>query len=978
MKSLRKSFAFLVVLAIVLSTVAPVFAATPTDVVGTDYEAAVGKLVALGIVQGYEDGTFKPEQNITRAEFSKIACYVIGVQTAAELSKGTTKFKDVPATHWASGYINIASENALIKGYPDGTFKPEANVSYAEAITILVRALGLGPVVEGKGTWPSNYLSKASEAKVTEDVSGIAGNVNALRGVIGQLSWNTLKAEKWGEKEYTADGITYGPLGKSLLKEKYSDFVKANGDPKFYEDAVVTATPFVGNLENNKITVEKESIGTEIDGTANDNDTTKEVTQTGVDFYGLLGKKVDVLFGKDNKIVFIMEKAADSKTGTVNLIDYKDGSDSHNGKVTIDGVTYSLAKQAKLYVNTKDYSATGTDAVKDTNLGGATDGLDYVRTDVIQDRACTATAVLNDDGLVSTLNFFVADVMTGAVGLPTMKQFVVKEVLSDTSVIDVKDKTSQFKISEVEDANKVNGYKTVFVKNGKVVKGSEIKAGDTVTYVNNDKVYYVVITDTKVTGTVTNVATDDQPYANGKQRYKLTVGGKEYKMTRDGSVNMTRTGNIADKEDITDDSVKDFLNKEATLTLNSLGQIVFVSGNVKTSTGAQYGIVKEAPYNGTDSGEVVKYIKIKTSEGTEKTFIIKDTSDSNPKVYLTDGTSNQNTTAWDDGAATPTSYFPAGTLVQYKVETDGKIKAANLVKVDVGSTYTIPNAGSDNSVAVKAAVADIKDDAMVIQVGANYYYATSSTVILNQNTSNIEKVVWSQLVSGDGTTTNILDNSATGGLTIIYDTNNRTVKYLVGSWLSSAYLTSDNKFAIYKEVKYNADGDKIIVLNVAGTDKEYEVSTDVYDTVFGTAYKATVSPGDLIKYDLADDKFVGGKAIDLNLDGDTLDPNEISLVDSKYANFRFDAAYAKVYYDSLPEYKTQKIYSVDTASNLLSYYTESGTQGTTYKLGTDVVVYDVRDTSNIKTMALSELQSGMYAYIDYLKDGVYKVLVVWK
>jgi len=167
MKSLKKSLVFLVVLTMVLSTIAPVFAATPSDVTGTDYEAAVSQLVTLGVIAGYEDGTFKPDQSITRAEFAKIACYVVGVKDAADLSKGATKFKDVPATHWASGFVNIASEKGLLKGYPDATFKPEANVTYAEAITILVRALGMAPVVEGKGTWPANYLAKASAAGVT-------------------------------------------------------------------------------------------------------------------------------------------------------------------------------------------------------------------------------------------------------------------------------------------------------------------------------------------------------------------------------------------------------------------------------------------------------------------------------------------------------------------------------------------------------------------------------------------------------------------------------------------------------------------------------------------------------------------------------------------------------------------------------------------------------------------------------------------
>jgi uncharacterized membrane protein len=176
MKNLKKVTVLLVALAMLFVLAAPVFASsTPTDVIGTDYESAVGKLASLGIVQGLtntqgvEDGNFAPEREITRAEFAKIAAYLVGLGEAAEAASGMTKFSDVPASHWASGYINLAVNEGLVKGYPDGTFKPSANVTNAEVLTVLVRALGLGPVVEqpSKGTWPSNYIAQASQSRIT-------------------------------------------------------------------------------------------------------------------------------------------------------------------------------------------------------------------------------------------------------------------------------------------------------------------------------------------------------------------------------------------------------------------------------------------------------------------------------------------------------------------------------------------------------------------------------------------------------------------------------------------------------------------------------------------------------------------------------------------------------------------------------------------------------------------------------------------
>ncbi len=163
----------------------------PSDVSGTTYEYAVGRLIDLGIVNGYEDGTFRPERDITRAEFSKMVCLLLDKGPEVEEAKGATGFGDVKDSHWASGYINVAAENQLIKGYPDGTFKPTNNVTYAEAVTILVRALGYTEEVEGEGTWPQNYLDKAEEVGITVEIALDNPSAKASRGDVAKLTWNT-------------------------------------------------------------------------------------------------------------------------------------------------------------------------------------------------------------------------------------------------------------------------------------------------------------------------------------------------------------------------------------------------------------------------------------------------------------------------------------------------------------------------------------------------------------------------------------------------------------------------------------------------------------------------------------------------------------------------------------------------------------------------------------------------------------------
>jgi len=101
----------------------------------------VGGFALLGYVSGYPDQTFRPNGRITRAEICKILMKIKEVETA-ESSKFKI-FKDVPATHWAAGFINRSAQEELVKGYPNKTFGPSRNISRAEAVSILAKFAGL-------------------------------------------------------------------------------------------------------------------------------------------------------------------------------------------------------------------------------------------------------------------------------------------------------------------------------------------------------------------------------------------------------------------------------------------------------------------------------------------------------------------------------------------------------------------------------------------------------------------------------------------------------------------------------------------------------------------------------------------------------------------------------------------------------------------------------------------------------------------
>lgn len=102
---------------------------------GKWYANYIGYLEQFKVLTGYPDGTFHPDAPITRAEFATVACRF------EELSAGKAKFSDVPDSYWAAKYINYAAARGWVTGYPDGTFEPRKNITRAEVVTITCRLL---------------------------------------------------------------------------------------------------------------------------------------------------------------------------------------------------------------------------------------------------------------------------------------------------------------------------------------------------------------------------------------------------------------------------------------------------------------------------------------------------------------------------------------------------------------------------------------------------------------------------------------------------------------------------------------------------------------------------------------------------------------------------------------------------------------------------------------------------------------------
>lgn len=132
-------------------------ASTFRDVSSSDwYYKAVSALSTSDTISGYADGTFRPSQNITRAEFAALIAKYKGLST-----DGTSSFQDVN-DHWAAGAIEAVHAAGLVNGYSDGTFKPSNNITRAEVVTILNRMLNrdIDSNVLQNATMPFSDVSK--------------------------------------------------------------------------------------------------------------------------------------------------------------------------------------------------------------------------------------------------------------------------------------------------------------------------------------------------------------------------------------------------------------------------------------------------------------------------------------------------------------------------------------------------------------------------------------------------------------------------------------------------------------------------------------------------------------------------------------------------------------------------------------------------------------------------------------------------
>lgn len=200
----------LIALVMVLAFGAVAYASGFPDINKDDsLEEAVGLLQSYGIVQGYPDGTFKPDKSVTRAEMAKIMTVAAGYY---EYSKNMTSVYDDMHGHWAESYVELANVLNIVKGISPTTYGPDNVIKFDEAYTMIVRLLGYSDEAL-QGSWPTNYLEKARELNLFENVD--TSKVYASRRDISIMLYNAMGMNLVASK----DNKSVYPTGKTLLSK---------------------------------------------------------------------------------------------------------------------------------------------------------------------------------------------------------------------------------------------------------------------------------------------------------------------------------------------------------------------------------------------------------------------------------------------------------------------------------------------------------------------------------------------------------------------------------------------------------------------------------------------------------------------------------------------------------------------------------------------------------------------------------------
>ncbi|MBH0328229.1 Middle cell wall protein [Brevibacillus brevis] len=651
-------------------TVAPMaFAAeeaatTTAPKMDADMEKTVKRLEALGLVAGYGNGEYGVDKTITRAEFATLVVRARGLEQGAKLAQFSNTYTDVKSTDWFAGFVNVASGEEIVKGFPDKSFKPQNQVTYAEAVTMIVRALGYEPSV--KGVWPNSMISKASELNIARSIT--TPNNAATRGDIFKMLDNALRVDLMEQVEFGTDirhEITKETLLTKYLKVTVRDMEWAQEAGNDSEDLpLVTNVPAIGlgKIKANEVTLNGKDAGI--------GNTTYKVAD-GINANDFDGQHVQVWIKDDREDVIVwMEGSTDQE-----VIMDRVGEFTLKGKTFEDPKDLSNSDLAdlKLELDASEKSYRFNKNTKVTyNFTRFNDPVDGLK-EIIKDNSETpgytfgAKVVLDNNNEIAYIHVIDDQTMNKEEEGVKYGSEVISKIDADKKKITNRDSD---KFNELED--KEEGKDFLVFLNGKPSKFSELKEGMvySVYYADGDEDKLLVFaTDTVVEGKVDSVVT------RNSNDVRLKIGDKVYRIYEGATFSDDGNNDVQDINKDNWDLVDSLDDENVKLYLDASGRVRHIETKDAIDDRKQKAIITRAATFNTSKD--TWDFKVLTQKGKEVTVSLeaKDIYDFDGKNYSRNG-QNENDLK---GILVP-SKDKDTLLVELTLDADGKPDKVKFIK----------------------------------------------------------------------------------------------------------------------------------------------------------------------------------------------------------------------------------------------------------------------------------------------------------
>ncbi len=812
---MRKILSLVLVLSLVLGSMSFAFAGNDitADIEDEAVKEAVERLAAFGIVDGMDDGKYHPELKVTREQFAKLVVEALGLGAAADAAKGATQFADVGADRWSSGYVNTAVGQGILRGYPDGTFKPTKEVSYGEAVTMLVRGLGYQDRFL-HGAWPGNYVAKAAELDITDDVKFSASGT-ADRGSVAVMLNNTLDAEVVKADKFEGDDINYEVSDETLLENKL-------GIDKVEEIRVVATKRLDDKLNSDELTLLAIEDDVEIDGINYDEDDEIEVEyKESVSAEALVGLQITGYFDDELLIYTEIETPASSYFRS---IAYEDGQEDEDGEdddgklyIRESGKFYKFDKNLRFYINNEDVTDEiewddDDDRELVFNLTELLDGeeMDY-KVQGASGHSYAFGNVVLEKGKVAFVDLATFEIVNG----------VVLDVDTDDSIVKYVDTFTEGNASEDEELD-LEDYDEFYLydTDGAALELEDLEKDDVIYFYedgnDDDKAYIMVKREEAVTGELTKVK---RGKANtGQTRGKVYVDDTAYSLANDFAYSLDEMDSVesGNRQSDLDDIFDDVYDEDVKIVRDTKGRVALLTTDVEATTG-NYAVII-----GTDKG-IDDVLKLWTETGDTITYDVDD---------------YENGFDFDD--------LDEGDIIEYDVEDDGDIDV--IAKVyDASSGDAVDYDGSRGRVIKVVELDEISDDNVEDEDGDNYYDRTDSLYIdyseYKENDENddddLEVLKWVDFEDLDIPSAG--SKNAVEVLIVTHEDEDDEIEFL--AFLENYDEVADDDAYVGYLIDYETDGDVMTVeVDVFEEGKkEYTVSSDDdQDEIKDIGYEAPI------------------------------------------------------------------------------------------------------------------------------------------